>query len=507
MRVLGEIPTTSARELGTITSQVNIPEPSFLEKVTGALKTIFPASSALGTELGKSLYGIGQLAKGDVKGALETGGEVDVKKAIGGGISSIALPASLGLSAPAGLAQAVGQYAGLGAGASAGESLAKGDDLKDVAEKTIKGGVIGGALGGVFNLLGKGLSYIGNKATPAVTEFTTGVPANAVREAMSSPEGAKLGRTRLNLTDIRNKSVDVLKNPETGLYRNLSDEFSSGLDEVATQYAPQIKESAGLLDEAGNITKGGTTLQNKAKSLLNNFRISTKNGIADFNKSSIVKGAEKTNIQDALDTVNNWTDYTPQGLQTLAERIGALRKFDTVSGTKNSAILGQIYNKVAGEKGLINTLYPELHKLRVNFATNKAVLDEINSVIGGEAKTPQAIQASVGRLDNMFRENKDTYIKIIRELSDRSGVDILGMIAGTDFQKVLPQYIRNFGGGGSIAIGTAGLGAYLNPWLLLLAPLFSPRAMGSAIENIPKATETVGKLVRAGTTEAISKTQ
>lgn len=424
-------------------------------------------------------------------------------KVVGDVVEGAALVGGLKAPLPSTVLGNAGQFAGLSGASALGEGLSKDNGVGQITTDVAKASAIGGITGGVFGLLGKGLSKIGEKVVPPITEFTTGVPSGAVKEAIASPEAAKIGRTKMSLTEIRNNAANTLSNPQSGLYKNLSDEFATGLGQVSKQYMPDIQATEGLIENAGNITKQGTGLANKAKRLLNEFRISSKNGIADFEKSAVVKGAEKTNIQEALDTINNWTDYTPKGLQGLSERVGALRNFDTPSGSKNSIILDQIYNKIAGDKGIIESLYPELHTLRTNFATNKKMLDQIDTIINSTTKNPKQVQASINNLDNLFKQNKETYINLIRELSQRSGIDILGQIAGTDFQKALPNFIRGLGGGGALGVGAA----VLNPYLLLLAPLFSPRAVGKALESAPQITKTAKTLIRSGISQSIGNNQ
>src|SRR5262249_17845354 len=91
------------------------------------------------------------------------------------------------------------------------------------------------------------------------------------------------------------------------------------------------------------------------------------------------------------------------------------------------------------------------------------------------------------------------YLNAIKQLSQRSGVDYLSLLAGGEFQKVLPGFVRGLGGGGALSVSAS----FLNPYLLLLAPLFSPRAVGVITRNAPKAAKAVSPLVRSATTQAI----
>jgi len=130
----------------------------------------------------------------------------------------------------------------------------------------------------------------------------------------------------------------------------------------------------------------------------------------------------------------------------------------------------------------IEKVYPDLAKLRHNYSISSKVLSEIDDVIKSSATTPTQIQTAIGKLTNLFKEDKNTYLKVVDELSKRSGVDISGMLAGTEFTKVLPVFIRGIGGGGALAASAT----FLNPLMLLLFPLFSPKLIGKVITNLPK---------------------
>lgn len=231
--------------------------------------------------------------------------------------------------------------------------------------------------------------------------------------------------------------------------------------------------------------------------ILRNFRVGVKNElgkkIATFGRSAIVKSGEQRNIQQALQRVDQWNDFSPGGLDALAQALGELRRFDTPMATKSSAVLGKVYHEIAGKGGLIHTVYPELHAMRQSHSAAKKVLDEIGNVLGAQATKPTQIQSSINRLTNIYKEDKETYLTAIRELSKKSGQDIIGKLAGTEFQNYLPQYVRGLGGGGVVAVGSA----ILNPWTMLLAPLFSPRAWGKAIQTAPRFGRSVSRAIKS----------
>lgn len=447
----------------------------------------------LGQTIGESLKGLGNtagaLAKGDFSGASKAASEgaknVNARfgRTVGDVVQSAALPASIGLAAPASVGGAIAQYGTLGAAQAGGSSAASGNDLGQVAKDTVFGGAIGGATGGIFNLVGKGINLATSKVGPTAASVTSGVPKAAIEQARVNPQATKEG-IKMSVNEVRSKATASLQT----LYNDLNSEFSAGTKALGDTVSPQ----------AGDISQ---QLIQKAQNIAKEFKVSSATGakglVGDFSKSSIVKGAEESAVQKAFQTISTWDDFSPQGLQTLNQRVNALKDFDSGGITKSSAIIGKIHNAIGD---VIKTHSPELAALNENYSKNRKVLDEIGNILGVQAKKPTQIQASVTRLDNIFKENRDEYINIIRELGRRSGVDYLSLLAGGEFQRLLPGYIRS-----AVAVGSiGGIGTVAsNPLSLLLLPLFSPRAVGFAARNAPAVGKAASQLSRSAATQAI----
>lgn len=481
--------------------------PDLLSKTANVVNSIFPgkqvgeaigtAGGALYTKAKDLITGTNNFSQYDLSSPKPT----QVLGDIASGASTIA---GLKLPVPTGTLTNVAQYGVLGATGSGGESLAKGNEPSQVASDAAKGGIIGGVVGGVFNLLGKGINKLAEKIGPSTLSFTSGVPKKAIEQVANNPEKFSTG-VKLSVPEVRQKAVQSL----TELNQDLSKEFSNSLDLIKSTSGQTSKGVAynqqGFVGSSRNIANN---LTEYGRNFAREFRIGTKsspNGVVlNFDKSPIVKAGEKTNVQEAFNTISKWDDFSARGMQDLAERIGALRNFESGAKTESSAIISKIYNKIAGTgntpNGLIPTFYPELAKARTNFAVNKSILDEINNVISADAKKPTAIQGAVSRLDNLFKENKDAYINVIKNLSDKSGVDYLSLLASGEFQKILPNYIRGLGGA-----ATVGIASYLNPFAILLAPLFSPRGVGLIAKNAKTISSGASKATRAISNEVIKK--
>lgn len=500
-RVLGTVDAGAGRVLGSASPTTNhldgfatIDNRDFIDKAGSFLKDNNVPGAQVGAAVGDSIGSLSTALKfalqgkfSEARAALKPGGsEASPLKVGGDALRAAVLPVSLAVAAPASATAAALQYGAFGAAQGAGDALADGKSLPEVGKEALFSGAIGAVTGGAFNLLGKGLSAVASKTGPSALSFTSGVPKTAIQQAADNPALAKEG-LGMSVNEVRTKAVSSLQT----LHNTLGSEFKQGLTNVGTDLAPTAQKiPATLLSEAQDIAR--------------QFKITTSAGAkglaADFSNSAIVKGGEETAVRKALETISTWSDFSPQGMQTLSERIGALRNFESGAQTQSSAVVGKIYHAVGDA---IEKTYPDLAALRTNYATNRKVLDEIGNVLSADKTKPTSVQASVSRLDNLFKDNKDEYINIIRQLGERSGVDFLSLLAGGEFQKVLPGFVRGLGGGGAVGIGAS----VLNPYLLLLAPLFSPRAVGAITRNAKPAATAAAQITRAIATQTIPQIQ
>lgn len=419
---------------------------------------------------------------------------------IGSGLSLGSTVAGIAAPETGTLAKSALQFGGLAATQAGGSALAEGKDLGTAAKDAAISGTIGAATGGVFNLLGKGIA----KAAPSIGSFTSGVPKAALEQTALNPSAAREGLNK-PVEEIRDQAVQSLQT----LHNDLGKEFADGLKDI-TDTTGQTKAGVAY-DQTGFLKSANamrTRLTDYSRDFAREFKLGTAaspDGIQiNFDKSPITKPGEQRAVQDTFKTISTWDDFSAKGLQDLAERVGSLRNFESGAKTESSTIVSKIYNKITGaggqsDHGLISKYYPQLASLRTNYAQNRKVLDEIGNVLGADKTKPVAVQSSVSRLSNLFKEDKDAYLNAVRELGNRSGVDFLSLLAGTEAKKVLPGFVRGLGGGGSVAIGAS----VLNPYLLLLAPLFSPRAVGAIARNAGSVGDLAAPLIRSASTQAI----
>ena len=207
-----------------------------------------------------------------------------------------------------------------------------------------------------------------------------------------------------------------------------------------------------------------------------------------FVKGEVVHWPEKISttarekIAGALRTLSSARDLSPRGVQLILEDLQAMTSYDVVS------VAGQVQKKITPGVGSatarlvirVRNIYPEFGELRSEFAKRTRLLKDVGDVVSLTKKGPKALRQGVTKLTNIFKEDQDAYVETIRWLEQATGKQILGRLAGTEFQKVTPGVLRT-----SIALGGAfGLSTALaNPWFALLIPIFSPRAVGGAVTS------------------------
>lgn len=347
---------------------------------------------------------------------------------------------------------------------------------------------VSAGIGAISPIIGAGIKALKPALAPTL-EFTSGVPKEAIKKAMTGSDAVKAGM-KMSTEEVRNKAVQAYK----GLDSELKSGFAKGIDELS-KLSPRIKPArtagvngtpgvfSGVKGEFKKIIEGA---KESVPQAFRDLRISVKGNKLDFDKlnSSIVNASERKQIQQVWDTIRNQTDFSVKGVQDVASRINALSKYEKGIESVSSVAIGKMHNVYSKA---IEKVYPELGKLRRNYSTASKMLEEIDDVIRAGESDPTKVQTAINKLTNIFKEDKNTYLKVVEDLSKKSGVDITGMLAGTEFTKVLPDFVRGLGGGGALGVGAA----VLNPFLILLSPLFSPKAIGKTLTNASK----LGKVI------------
>lgn len=169
---------------------------------------------------------------------------------------------------------------------------------------------------------------------------------------------------------------------------------------------------------------------------LGKFRIGYKKGLVDTSSSKLPKGYQNA-VQDIADEINDWTDTSPVGMDTLITRLKNLRKVGETTGDRQfNSILGSVTDDISE---YVVKKVPEVGKLRSDYAKQSELTDLIRTeLLNGKDST------SVKKLANIFSPNNSIYRKVINELGEKTGNDFLADIAGVILSKGTPDGLGKY---------------------------------------------------------------
>lgn len=453
----------------------------------GIAQGIFLKFTPEGKDVLKQIEG-GKAKYSDLENIIGQG--VSNKEIIGSAVQTGTFVGATGLRAATSLVGRAAQFGGVGAVMGAGKAIEEDKPTKEIVGSTILSGILSGMFPIATKVIGTGIKAVAphiGEITSSVLGNLIGKPAEVINEAFKNPYKVAEGLARKVIpVDVRRTAIADLN----ALKSEAQQTFKKTL--TSQQKLHPFGKTGQILikQEMGNI-KGSLT------NILRQFKVSVSNtGELNFDKmaSPIISGGERRNVQLAFDTIKNQKDFTPEGVQAVISRLSKLTKFGEGPVKESSAIIRNLYSNY---RDAIIKVYPELGGARTKFANERKVLDELSNVLSSDKMKPTQIISGVRRLSNIFNEDNELYIDVLRKLEQRTGKDIISDLAASEFARIAPE---SFGS----KIAQAGLlaGGFLyNPYIFAAIPLFSPRFVG-------KATIAAGKAAILGSKigEKITKT-
>ena len=379
-------------------------------------------------------------------------------------------------------------------------AIQTGGDVEAI-KRAVQFGAIGGAippaLGITASMFFKGTRFLRPLRSTAqefgedILATTTGVPQKAFAIARERAAATRAGfKAEVTATTLQNEAKLTAKEVDIATKAR----FKEGLDILQKgfkEFKPTfrgLKIFNGIMkrDFEKDVIKPFEILARK-------FRISiSRGGVIKSFPASIESNAKKK-IIEVNNILRNHTDFSPKGMQNLADDLQSLAKFAKeipVAGQKVSGKTPVVDSMLSKMSTFIRKTNPELGDLRAEFGKRAIMLQAINDIIKVSKEGPVAIRSGVAKLTNIFKEDNDIYIETLLKLEQVSGKNFLGRLAGTEFQKKTPGLLRT-----SLALGGLATGAVLvNPLLLLLLPVFSPRAVGELLTRFPQLTSLITQL-------------
>ena len=361
-------------------------------------------------------------------------------QAVGVTTEAILTAAILGTKAPATLVKRVLAGAGLGAAFTGARELAETGEI--TPSRLATGAAIGAAVPIAFKVAGVGLRFIGS-ALKRVGSVVTGKGREIIETVLKRPSEAKAG--------LRGEGADIMKQVGTDvrkaiqqLRKKAQTEFGDDIAKLPKHDISKIAPQTAM-EKAQGITRikiGKKEIILSLKGIKATFtrllkehkvNIDTKTGKLNVSQSTLRKSEEKI-LQNTLDDINNWTDMSAEGIETLAEKIG-----NYIKPGEQSKHLNLILSSLKkGARKYLGKKIPQFRPIIEKYSKRMDFIDDISSAVSikGAFESSKGIRQTATKLDNLFGANKELARDVITRLEQETGIEVLGKVAGKELKEV-----------------------------------------------------------------------
>lgn len=345
-------------------------------------------------------------------------------------------------------------------------------------ESATTGAVIGGAL----PLIGPTASAIGTGVQKAIGS-TTGVGDDALRQAYQSGKsgGAQAEALRSNMRG----QADML---------SVLDDAKANLEAMRQARSAAYKQNmAGVRESAEVIPM--EPIENALSNAVQSF---TFKGQA---KNPRVAQA----LQSVSDEISQWRQldpaefHTPEGLDALKQRIGAVREALPFEDRSARAAVDGVYNSIKRE---IESKAPEYAKAMADYSEASSLVDEVTRSMSLNERS--TADTALRKLQSVMRNNANTNygarVNSVESLEAAGGRPLMPQLAGQALNDWVPRGIQR------AAAGTGGAGLAFTgnvPAALGLAAVSSPRLMGETFYGAGRVAGVADQMVNPALIEAL----
>ncbi len=397
-----------------------------------------------------------------------TGAKISAKETIGSAAMTALniITAGKGTESASLLAK-IGKGALTGYGFDVANKMNEGKDMKDALTPGLAT-VIGGGL----PVVGAGLK-VGTSAIKNISSYLSGVPKEAIEEAFKSPEGVQSAiKTFVKNDDEKMRIVENARQGLADIMKKRGDAYKTALSEI---------------EKTTDTTKLSTDgIKKKVMDVLGEFKLVGEDGKLDFTRSKFPK-SQNNDLTEVMQRINSWKDVSPTGLNDLKQIIAGYQK----NGTDTKAfdhIIGSLKDNVSS---YLDKSVPAIGEMNKNYAKESALIEQMIGELGLGKKTNAT--TALNKLTSIFNNNSDFKEKLVKQLGENGGQQLIDDIVGSMFTQWFPRGLtgRIITGIGGAALGGAGVvtGGSTLPAAAAGAVAASPRVIGSIATNAGKVSK------------------
>lgn len=346
-------------------------------------------------------------------------------------------------------------------------------------------GVVGDAVGAADALAsaGKVAGKVAGKAVSIPLGATTGVGPTAIEEAAKAGFRTGMGDAEAGRVFKDNLSGAV---PTTDVVQ----EAKNGVSQMFAQRAADYRKNIAPVSNDKTVLPFGDIQK----------AVEDVKGRGSY-KGQDINPAAADVWKKVNDAVTDWGKldpaeyHTPEGLDALKRKIGSIQQGE-MYGSPARSVADNAYNAI---KGVITEQAPAYAKAMQAYEAASTQLSELQRSLslGSKASAETAVRKLQSILRNNVNSGFSTRADLGRQLEENGSPNLFAALSGQALHPVLPRGLAGIAEGGAGA--AAALGHVLNPYALAVAPLASPRLVGSAAYYAGKASGAVKRTLGART--------
>lgn len=372
----------------------------------------------------------------------------------------------------------------------------------DVANKLQnKDTSIGGAfVPGAGTVVGATLPFAGalvSSLSKKIAGFTAGTGEQVIQRAIDNPDAIGEAVSKYaNTPEAKQTLVDRAKSVISSFIQSKSEEYGTSLNKLGeTTGSKPVSVTAATNSFATNIEKFGGTVSEDGNKI-------------SFANSTLTK-SDQGALKSVFDTIKNWTDESPQGLDGLRQAIkNHMDDFSLAGNDRANVVLGAVEKDL---KEHLSTNLPGYSDMLSSYSSKSQVIRDVvkELQVGGSAKT----STQLSNVMRIFQKDPALQSKLETIMGKQESEKFLNDISGAILSEWVPpgklgNYIRGLGelGAGGAALATGGAAPALATGAVGLAAS-SPRIVGAVARTAGQAAKFgVDKIAQRGATMAAANT-